>query len=425
MKDLRERIARGFSWVLGSAVAGRLIQLAALAITTSLLSPENFGLLAVVTASTMLIERLTTFGLDGALVQSREVTSKMLNVAWSYQLARNTVLGAGTFFAAPWLASAFREPLAMDMIRLAALGFPISGLRNIGLVELRRRLDFERLSYSNVVPLFVHALAAVLLTLALRDVWALVYASLVLSVVGVVVSYWYQPHWPRFDFSWATAQPLFSFGLCLLGNTLMQTAREQGVVILLARAMSTEALGFYNRAFAFSFALFVQTQVMFWRVMFPAMSQLQAEPRRLRAIWLKMTRWALIGSVLGAAGYAIIAPMAVRFVLGESWMPIVPVMQIFASYAAVAAIISPSEVLFQAMGRPIIGTRLQVVNTLLLAGLLWPCVGWLGLPGVPLAFAASAAMIMPLTLWIARRLLTDRILAATPANVSHPLSEIT
>jgi O-antigen/teichoic acid export membrane protein len=392
MKDLRERVARGFGWVLGSTVAGRLIQLAALAITTILLTPEDFGLLAVVTASTMLIERLTTFGLDGALVQSREVTPKMLNVAWSYQLARNLILGAGTFLAAPWLAALFREPAAEQMIRVAALAFPLSGARNIGLVELRRRLDFKRLGYVNLIPLLVHAPTAVALTLAWRNVWALVCASLAMVAAGLVVSYCFAPHRPRLDFHWATARPMFSFGLCLLGNTMLQTIREQGVVLVVARTMGSEALGYYNRALAFSFTLFVQAQEMFWRVMFPALSRIQTDPIRLRAVWRRLTLGALLAGVGGGACYIVAAPWAVRWVLGEQWLPMVPLMQLFGLYAALAAITTPSEVLFQAMGRPGIGTRFQLVSTVIVAALLWPGVKW----GGWLASPAPSLVRLPL-----------------------------
>jgi len=408
MNSIRTHVVRGFGWVLGITVVGRLIQLVALAITTRLLTEQDFGMLAVVTAAILLLERLTTFGLDAALIQSREINTSMLNVAWSYQFVRNLVLGMATFGAAPWLASAFHEPASTDLIQVAALAFPITGLRNIGLVELRRRMDFRRLGYCDLVPATAHAVASVALTLVLKDVWALVYATLVMAAVGTLVSYQYSPHRPRFEFRWSTARPLFGFGLCLLGNTFLQTLREQGVVLLLTRSVTTETLGVYNRAVAFSFNLFVQAQAMYWRVMFPALASLQTRPDQIRSVWRRMTLLAATVAVPVLIVFTLTVPTAVRWVLGENWVPMVSTMQWFGVHAALLAVSSPSEVLFQAVGRPILGTRLQVLNTMILALLIGPGMQWLGLAGVALAFAVAAALVTPLTLWMAHRLTRPR-----------------
>lgn len=407
MNDFRKRLTHGFGWVFGITFVGRVVQLAAVAVTTRLLDARDFGLLAVVTAATVLVERITTFGLDGALVQTKEVTPRMLNVVWSYQFARNMVLGIVTFCLAPLLAAFFREPAATDMIRVAAVGFPIAGIRNVGLVILRREMDFRRLGYCNLIPVIIFSVSSVFLTLAMRSVWALVFSSIVLSISMTIVSYFYQPHRPKFDFSWATVRPLFSFGLCLLGNTMLQSVREQGVVFVLGRVISVETLGFYNRSVAFSVSLFAQVQTIFWRVMFPAMSSLQTEPKLLRSVWLKAT-WCGFGiGLLIIIAYALGVRTFVQFVLGEYWLPIVPIMQILAVQGFMLAVTSPSEVLFQAVGRPIIGTRIQLLSTVVLAVVIWPSIVWAGASGAAFSFAVASGAVAPLTLWAAKNVITN------------------
>ncbi len=416
MSGLRRKFIESVGWVAGATASGRLIQLVALAVTTRLLALEDFGLLAVVTTITLLVDRFTTFGLDAALVQSPSITAEMLDVAWSYQLARNVALGVITFLAAPWLAAAFLEPTATDMVRVAALGFPISGLRNVGLVRLRREMDFRALGYCDVIPVAVYAIAAIALTILMRNVWALVLASIVLSATATAVSFFYSPHWPTLNFSWRVARPLFAFGVCLLGNTLLQTVREQGVVFVLARTVSLDELGLYNRAAAFSLSLFTQGQAMFWRVAYPAMASLQSDPLRLGAAWSRMTRWMAIGGVLTSGAYILVCPMAVRGVLGERWLSLVPIMQVFAVYAALLYAMAASEVLFQAVGRPALGTRLQAIGTAILALVLWPCLQYAGLTGAASAFLVSGVVVAPLALVIARTLIARQ----KPGSVPEP-----
>jgi PST family polysaccharide transporter/lipopolysaccharide exporter len=408
MKDFAARVKTGFGWVLASTLVCRLIQLAAMAVTTNLLPPVEFGLLAVVLAATLLMERLTTFGLDAGLVQGGEITPQMLNVAWSYQFARGLLLGLVVFGAAPWLAAAFREPAATDMIRCAALGFPLAGLRNLGLVRLRKALDFRTLSYVDLVPVVVHALASVGLAVALRSVWALVIASVVLAASSTLVSYRFAPHWPRFDFTWTVARPLFAFGLYLLGNTLLQTVREQGIVLVLARVISLDELGVYNRAAAFSVGLFVQVQAVYWRVMFPAMAALQSDLPRLAVNWRNWTVGLGVAGMLGAGVYVLSAPLLVRWGLGDVWAPMIPVLQVFGWYLAILALTAPSEVLLQALGRPGIGTHLQTANTLLALLLFWPAIQRWGLPGAAVALTTAGALVAPCALVLSYRLLSTR-----------------
>jgi O-antigen/teichoic acid export membrane protein len=413
VENLRTRVARGFGWVVTTTAVARLCQVGAAAITTRLLAPEDFGLLAVVTAATLFVGRLTTFGLDAALVQQREVTDDMLNVAWCYQMGRNIGLGLFVFFAAPWLAWLADKPEATGLLRLASVIFPINALRNIGLVRLRRNMDFRRLSYADVIPVFVYALALILFTLWIRTVWALIYALIAQSVALAVASYFFAPHWPRWNFSWRLARPLFLFGVALLGNTVLQMLREQGVVLVLARVVTLDDLGYYNRASTFSLSLFLQGLTVFWRVAYPAMASLQTRPRQLRDAWRKASWWAFPGGVLVAVGFWLGSELAVRWVLGESWLPIVPLMQILGLYAGMGFVGAPSEVLFQAIGRPGIGTRIQAVGTVALIAVVIPWAQAQGTAGAAWSFVLAAGLTTPLMLISAYRCLGRLASAST------------
>jgi O-antigen/teichoic acid export membrane protein len=265
-------------------------------------------------------------------------------------------------------------------------------------------LEFKELGYCEMIPMIVFAVVSVVWTYYVRDVWALVYSSIVLTAVNTAVSYRYSVHSPRLNFSWVVAHPMFSFGLCLLGITLMQTVREQGVVFVLSKGFSLEDLGLYNRAVAFSLALFIQAQAMFWRVIYPAFSAINAEPERLRRVWMRMN--SLVGLVAApvAGIYVIASPLVVEVALGDKWLPIVPMLRIFAVYALITALAAPSEVLFQSLGRPALGTRIHVLGVVVLGIALWPCIRVLGIEGAAVAFVASGVVVTTVTCLVARRL---------------------
>lgn len=389
-------------------VGGRLLQLAAAAVTTLILDPSAFGLLAVATAAWMVVDRLTFFGLESALVQRQEITPQMMDVAWSYQLARNLILMVAVMLAAPWLAALFKQPAATNLIRVLAIAFAIAAFRNIGLVWLRRELDFRTLAITDTAPLVVQAVAAVALTYYLRTIYGIVYAVILAEVARTVVSYAFRPHLPRLVFTWKIAAPMFGFGLCLLGNTLLQTAREQGVVFVLARMVSEEELGYFNRATAFSFMLFVQALMVFWRVTYPAFSKLQSNPTLLTTAWRKANLIMVPGGCLIGLTFALVTPWVVRTVLGDVWEPIVPVMQVFGLCAALMFASAPSEVVFQAIARPILGTKLQLAGTLVLLVGLVPLVQKLGITGAAWAFVAGQAVVLVAAFPTARQALQAR-----------------
>ncbi len=410
MTNLRAKMISGFGWVIAAMAIGRALHLLSAAVSTRILKPADFGMLAVCFAVINVLQRVTTTGLESSIIQKQDAGTAQLNTAWTYELLRNVVLFLLSFFAAPWMAGLLRAPEATPMLRVMSLSYIILGFRNMGVVHFRKSLDFKQQFRLEVVTSALAVAVTIGLVVWLRSAWAMVFSVLATGVVTVAVSYTLHPFRPRLDFSWTRARPMFGFGMFLLGNTLFQMIRDQGIVLAVGRLFSLEDLGYFNRASTFSYALFIQVISVFWRVAYPVFAKVQNDPRRLHRAWRAFTLGSLISIPLLAAGAAVL-PVLVRAVLTPRWLPIVPLMQVFFLQAGMLFLCAPSEVLFQAVGRPGLGTRAEAVRTAVVVAVFAGGLAHWKLMAAPWSFCISALVTIPFVLIPAHRLLRAKGIA--------------
>jgi lipopolysaccharide exporter len=402
--EIKRKILHGLGWVGAAMIGGRVISVAASVVVTRFLAPEEFGIWAVVTAITLLVGRLSEFSMESALIQGEHCTDRMMDVAWTYRFIRNLLVTIALAAAASPLCDVFNTPEAATFLQVSCLSVFISGFGNIGLVKLRRALSFRELTITEIIAQVTFALACVVLITQLKSLWALVYAGLISAGVRVLVSYFFAPHMPKIILDWVVAKPMFGFGICLFLNTLFLTIREQGVIYYMKGPleMSQEMLGYYNRGSAYSYMLFIQALGMFWKIAYPAFSRVAVDRAKLRIVWKKNT---LIFSGLSFVGLIIsclCASPSVGYVLGEQWLPIVPVIIGFVVYSVLALVIAPTQILFQSLGKPRLGTISYASGTIAMIACGIPLIEAYGIEGAAWSFAIGQLITVIVAAWLAR-----------------------
>ena len=118
---------------------------------------------------------------------------------------------------------------------------------NIGIIYFRKKLDFNRLFIFDIVPQIIYIIVVIPLVFILRNVWALVWASVISGLVGCVISYIMHPYRPHLDFHINKAKELFNFGKWILGSSIIEIIRNQGITIFVGKFLGIAMLGFFNR----------------------------------------------------------------------------------------------------------------------------------------------------------------------------------
>jgi len=403
--SLSKKVSKGAFWVTAASISARALSLVSAIILARLLVPEDFGLMAIAMAIIAFSQNTTQTGFGSALIQKQDRPEDFLNTAWTFELARYLILFLIVFLAAPLFASFFKEPRAVAILRVISISLVLQGLRNIGVIYFKKNLDFHKQFIIEIVPVMAYICVVIPLAFSLRNVWALVWASLTTNITTCCISYVMHPYRPRLDFSIKKAKNLFNFGKWILGSSILVMVKQQGIVMFIGKFLGIPILGFYNRARAFSTMIFQQVSAIVWNVGYPAYSQLQVDPIRFKNAYLKTLKLLTFIGIPMAGGLFVLSKDFVHLFLTDKWLPIVPLMQILCLQAVLDFINTPASIAFQASGKPAIGTKISTLGVIILAIIVYPLSSRWGTTGTVAALFLAMLIPSPIVWYMAIKII--------------------
>lgn len=380
----------------------RLVQLSKVVILAHLLPPAEFGLLGIGFLVLAVFEHFSQLGIDHALIQRKEESvDEYLDTTWILQIARGALLATVMFLVAPYAAGWFGEPRATDVIRVLGLGPLLLGLKNPGVVYFRKNLQFHRRFVQILSGTFVNFFVAVGLGVLLGNVWALVAGTVAGNLTSLAASYVLHDYRPRLRFDLGRAGELVDYGKWIFGSSVTQFLTRQGDDVFVGWLLGATPLAFYQMAYRFSNAPATELTSVVNSVTFPSLSGVQDDHQKLRAGYFRTLRLTSFLALPAAVGVAVVAPTFVRALLGDQWLPTVPVMQALAVWGAFRAVDANNGPVYYTLSRPDIDLRLGVVRIALIGVAIYPAAVRFDLLGVAAVITAAAVIVTPVGVYYA------------------------
>lgn len=317
-------------WGLLSLVVNVVAQLGFTAVMARLLEPAAFGLMAMAIIVMRLFAYASQAGLAAALVQRQELQQRHVEAALGLTLAIGSLATLAMGLAAPLLARFFADAaLAPVLVGLAA-NLLLVALGALPVALLRRRLRFKAIAGIETIAYIVgYGAVGVLLAWLNAGVWALVGATLAQSALTWAFAYALERHSPRPRLS-AECRELLNYGgtFSLVGLLEFLSANLPGAAI--GRLLGAPALGVFSRAWLLTNLPVEKATGIVARVLFPLLSQMQGDRRRLGALFLlALSAIGLLGAALTLSIAAVAEPL-VAVLLGPRWGDTVPVVEVLA-----------------------------------------------------------------------------------------------
>lgn len=408
-ETLSQRVIRGGAWVFALRITDRTFQIIRLIIIARILAPHDFGLMGIALLTMATLETFSQTGFQAALIQKKDDTDAYLDAAWTVLIFRGFLLFAVLFFIAPYAAIFFRAPQAKPIIQIVGFSVLLQAFTNIGVIYFQKELEFNKqfvYQLSGTLADFVVAVSAVLI---LRSVWALVFGLLAGSTARLVVSYLIHPYRPRLNSDLGKVKELFGFGKWILGSSILVFLLTQGDDVFVGKLLGVTVLGFYQMAYRISNMPATEITHVISQVTFPAYSKLQDNLPSLRQAFLKTLQLTAFISIPLAGGMFILAPEFTQVFLGDKWLPMVPAMQVLVFYGLIRSVVATRGSIYQGVGKPGVTTKLQVGQFILLAALIYPLsINW-GVLGTSLAVLLSILIIMPISIYLAIKIIHSRV----------------
>jgi O-antigen/teichoic acid export membrane protein len=363
--SLGARTLRGMLWAFGSYGGGRLLILVATALMARLLTPEDFGLVALALTFTSLLDVLTNLGLGQALIlKGDEAIDEHADTAFGWSIVFGGCASLLIAALSPLIAEFFNEPRLVAIVAVLGANF---FLRSLGITHYslaQRSMDFRARTVAELADAIARGTVGIALALAGFGAWSLVIGYLVGSL-ALDIAIWRLVAWrPRFRLMRTHLRSMLKFGGTLSAADITAAVCSNIDNVFIGRVLGASSLGLYSIAFMVPLLGMINVSSVVHTVLFPAfVIRGLAELRRsflltLRYLWL----FALPAATL----LVILAEPIVLAVFGEGWQGSIDPMRVLAVYGFAMATGFAVGIAYKAAERPavilwIVAARLVVL----------------------------------------------------------------
>lgn len=384
-ETLTRKVVKGGIWVSIGFSIEKVLGFIRSVVLARLLMPEDFGLMGVAIVAIGGLTVFTNTGIEPAIIQRKKIDKYLLNTAWVISVGRGCILALLLFVSAPLIATFFSKEKLIPILRVISIIFLVSGIRNIGFVLLQKELDFRRRTYFKACTGSLTTMAAIVLAFMFRNVWALVFAEVIGSILGLIGSYFIHPFRPSFTFKFKHARELISFGKFIFIEGIIIYLITRGDDAVVGKVIGITGLGYYTLAYTVANMFTRDITGIVTEVVFPAYAKIQDEKDKLAAGYLKvLTITSFI--IFPTAGLLFaFSPEFVKIIYGPKWLPIILTLQILCFLGVFRAIGATMGPVFTGTGRPDILMKIKLRELGLMVIIIFPFVKYWGINGAAMA----------------------------------------
>lgn len=396
-KPLANVILGGISWKFATRAFSQIQRLTVGVVLARLLSPEDFGLIAMVTVLTNFIALFRTSSLASALIQKQDIDERHISSIFWLNVFVGVLLTGLTVALSPLVGNFYGNSKLVPLTAFVGLTFVTSTLSAVPRALLSRNLDFRAIEVVKILSSLGSGLMAIVLVLRGMGVWALAFQLVLSSLIYLILVMIYSKWSPKLLFSWSHAKECFGFGFSLQGAKFVEYFSKNLDNLLIGKYISAAALGFYDKAYQFMLLPFRDLVQNFNQVLYPTFSTIQNDREKLQDLVLQLSRALGLLVFPLMLGLIVLAPEVIRVLYGEQWGRSAPLLQILCIGGLMDFFGALSQPLYLSQGRADLqlklNTLIAVVRSIgFFIGLRW------GVEGVAMSYVVvSALLLIPVT----------------------------
>ena len=399
-----ESVVKGFMWRFAERCGAQLVSFVVSIVLARILSPEDYGTIALVTVFTAILKVFVDIGLGTALIQKKDADDLDFSSVFYFNFIVCLVLYAVMFLAAPYIALFYEDSTLTSVIRVLSLTIVISGVKGIQQAYVSRNMLFKRFFFSTIGGTIFSAFLGIGMACAGFGVWALVAQQISNTAIDTLIL-WITVKWrPKKVFSWQRLKYLLSFGWKLLVSALLDTGYNNLRNLIIGKLYSPTDLAFYNQGDKFPKVIVTNINASIDSVLLPTMSNVQEDRERVK----QMTRRAIKTSTYIMAplmmGLAFCAEPIVRLVLTDKWLFCVPFLRIFCITYMFWPVHTSNLNAINAMGRSDWFLRLEIVKKIVDMAILLSTM-WFGVMAMAYSLLLGSVLSQIINAWPNRKLL--------------------
>lgn len=343
ISNLKEKAFKGVFWSYINKFGTQIIAIIPGMILARLISPEEYGVVAMAAVFSGLAYVLVDGGFGTALFQKKDADHLDCCTVFYFNIGICSLVYTLFFLIAPYCAAFFNMPEVTGIMRVSLLGLITNAFGSIHGLLFRKRLEFRKPAIRNIVVQIISATVAIVMALTGCGYWALVIQGLLQTTCGSIAN-WLMCDWrPTLTFSLGRLKDMFGFGSKMFITILIDYGFNKGYDTTIGKFYSATSLSYYNRAMSTA-GIFVDTILgVLHNISLPIFIQIQDDKHRTIINMERVLKilCLLIFSLLFVL-IALAQPLF-NFMYSSKWDDVIPLFQI----VCIVSLLRPLQVVLE------------------------------------------------------------------------------
>lgn len=393
MNSFKSKTVSGLKWNLTNRLSSQFLSLVLGIILARLLSPEEFGIIGMVTVFSGFAGVFVDFGFTSAIIQNRDSDSRHWSSVFWLNIGISLSLAVLFSLFAPLMADFFEQPLLKNVTIAIAWTLFISSFGLVQMSLLKKALKFKEIASIDLISQLMAGVIAITAAYNGFSYWSLVIQIYISSILRVGL-FWIRSNWhPSFVLDRGAINELVGFSLPLIGMKSTHYWTHNIDSLIVGKVLGDSALGIYSRAYSLMLVPLQSISRVISSVMFPAYSLIQDDPDRIKRIYVSINRVIALITFPMMFGLVVTAEPFIYVLLGEKWTGVIPIIQVLAPLGAWRSVHSLSGNVFMARGKTNLLFRITLPSSFFVAVSMLFGIYTYGLIGLAVAYSISSLII--------------------------------
>ena len=318
-ESLRNKAVKGVGWSFADSILGQGITFLVGLVLARLLTPDEYGLIGIITIFITVLNSIVDSGFSNALIRKQHTTQADYNTVFITNMVFSILMFVLLFFAAPAIATFFKRPELVNLTRVMGLVVIFNALSIVQNTILTKRLDFKTKTNASLISAVVSGIVGIGMAIKGFGVWSLVGQSLSRQLLYSLCLWFFNRWWPQLKFSLSSFKEMWSFGWKLLVSKLIDTTWKELYQVVVGKFYSPATLGQYTRGKQFAQILSANITSVVQRVSFPTLSEIQDDKTRLVNAYRKIIRTTMFITTSLMFALAGVAHPFIYCLVGPQW----------------------------------------------------------------------------------------------------------
>ncbi|MBL7036536.1 lipopolysaccharide biosynthesis protein [Candidatus Microgenomates bacterium] len=363
---------KNVSWSGGLRVFIRVLTFVKLAILARILTPTDFGLIAIASLVLAFLEIATETGINVFFIQEKRGVESYLDTAFVVSIFRGITISLVILVLARPVSVFFNSPGSLGLIYLIAAVPFVRGFINPSIVQFRKKLQFSKEFIFRSAVFLIDTLVAISVSFALKSAVGLVYGMIAGAIVEVIITQLFISPKPKFKYETTKLKKIIKRGKWITMSGVFNYLFENVDDMAVGRIMVDSQLGIYQMAYKISSLPITEISTVVNRVTLPVYVNIRGDLERLKRAYLKSLGVTFLVIIPIGLTLFLWPDILVMGLLGDKWLEVVEIVRIMSFFGVIRGITLSTYPLFLSLKKQEIVSKITLTNIVFLViGLLF------------------------------------------------------